>query len=58
MDKFKYLRTGLSIILVFIGIKMLVVDFIEISVTFSLVIIVIVLTVSILASVFANRRSK
>jgi tellurite resistance protein TerC len=58
MDKFKYLRTGLSLILVFIGIKMLIADFVYISVAFSLAIIVIVLTVSILASVFIKRRNK
>lgn len=58
MDKFKYLRTGLSIILVFIGIKMLIADFVFISVAFSLTIIVVVLTVSILTSVFIKRRNK
>ena len=58
MDKFKYLRTGLSIILVFIGIKMLIADFVHISVTYSLAFIVIALTVSILASVFVKRRKK
>ncbi len=57
MDKFKYLRTGLSVILVFIGIKMLVADFIYISVTISLIVIVIVLTVSVLTSVFVKKKS-
>jgi tellurite resistance protein TerC len=58
MDKFKYLRAGLSIILVFIGIKMLIADFINISVVYSLIFIVVVLTISILASVFVKRRKK
>lgn len=58
MDKFKYLRTGLSIILVFIGIKMLIADFVHISVTYSLAFIVIALTASILASVFVKRKKK
>ena len=58
MDKFKYLRLGLSIILVFIGIKMLVADFYHISVGISLVVLVLVLTISILASVFVKRREQ
>lgn len=57
MDKFKYLRTGLSVILVFIGIKMLVADLFYISVTISLIVIVIVLTVSVLTSVFVKKKS-
>jgi len=58
MDKFKYLRIGLAIILVFIGIKMLVADFFPISVGISLTVLLLVLTVSILASVFVKRKSK
>lgn len=58
MDKFKYLRLGLSIILVFIGIKMLVADFYPISVGVSLAVLVLVLTISILASVFVKRREQ
>lgn len=58
MDKFKYLRLGLSIILVFIGIKMLVADFYPISVGVSLTVLVLVLTISILASVFVKRREQ
>lgn len=56
MDKFKYLRAGLSVILIFIGIKMLVADFFYISVTYSLIVIVIILTISILASVFVKGK--
>jgi tellurite resistance protein TerC len=58
MDKFKYLRIGLSVILVFIGIKMLVADFLYISVAVSLVVIILVITVSILTSVFIKQRTK
>jgi tellurite resistance protein TerC len=58
MDKFKYLRIGLAVILVFIGIKMLVADFFPISVGVSLSVLLLVLTTSILASVFVKRKSK
>lgn len=52
MDKFRFLKYGLSIILVFIGIKMLITDIFHIPILISLSIIMIVLTVSVLASVF------
>lgn len=55
MDKFKYLRTGLSVILVFIGIKMLIADLFYIEVVYSLAFIVLTLTVSMLASVFSKK---
>lgn len=58
MDKFKYLRLGLSFILVFIGIKMLIADFFPISVGISLAVLLIVLTSSILASVFVKKKSQ
>jgi len=58
MDKFKYLRIGLAIILVFIGVKMLIADFFPISVGISLAVLLLVLTVSILASVFVKRKSE
>jgi len=58
MDKFKYLRLGLSVILVFIGVKMLIADFFPISVGISLAVLLLVLTISILSSVFVKRKSK
>ncbi len=48
ISKFPYLRYGLAIILVFIGIKMLLVDVFKIPVVASLGVIAFVLTVSIL----------
>lgn len=56
MDKFRFLRTGLSFILIFIGIKMMIDDLIHIPVSISLIVIVIVLTISILASIYVKRK--
>jgi len=50
MDKFYYLKVGLSVILVFIGMKMLVSGVFHISTITSLIVILIVLTVSVIAS--------
>jgi tellurite resistance protein TerC len=50
MNKFYYLRIGLAMILVFIGIKMLIVDLYKIDVLFSLVVIALILLASIIFS--------
>lgn len=54
---FKYLKIGLSIVLVFIGVKMLI-EFwrIEISTTLSLIIVVAILALSVILSIIAARR--
>ncbi|WP_297261149.1 TerC/Alx family metal homeostasis membrane protein [uncultured Prevotella sp.] len=51
-DKFRYLKVGVSVLLVFIGVKMLVHEYIEIGAVSSLVFILLVLAVSICASIF------
>jgi tellurite resistance protein TerC len=51
-DVFHYLNVGLSFILVFIGLKMVLSDVIHFSVVWTLVIVALVLVVSIVASVF------
>lgn len=52
MDKFAYLRIGLSVLLTFIGVKMFLPIFgIEVGIVASLVIIISILTLSILLSV-------
>lgn len=56
MDKFHYLKLGLSVILVFVGVKMVIVDFIKIPVLLSLGVIASVLTVSIVASLLRAKR--
>ncbi len=54
--KFRYLRPGLAVILVFVGCKMLVVHFVKIPVLVSLFVICAVLGISIGASLRADRR--
>ncbi|MFN8387424.1 MAG: TerC family protein [Anaerolineales bacterium] len=56
MDKFYYLKHGLSVILVFVGIKMLIVDIYKIPVGLSLGVIATILATSIAASLIRSRR--
>ena len=58
MDKFYYLKIGLSVILVFIGMKMLVSGVFHISTIASLIVIVIVLIVSVIASLVRTSALK
>jgi tellurite resistance protein TerC len=59
MGSFRYLKLGLSFILGFIGVKMLVEFFhIEIPIVASLGVIAVVLTVSVVASIIAQRREE
>lgn len=58
MDKFRYLKLGLSAVLVFVGIKMLLIDLFKIPSLVSLAVIVVLLTVSIVASLWASRRDE
>lgn len=50
-DKFRYLKVGVSVLLVFIGAKMLIHKYVEIGAVSSLVFILLVLAVSIGASI-------
>lgn len=56
MDMFSYLKYGLGIILSFIGLKMILSDFIHIDSTLSLVIVLSILTISIVASIIKNKN--
>ena len=61
IDKFKYLKIGLSFLLIFIGIKMLAHHYMKdwgFTTTNSLMIILGILTISILASLFIPDRKK
>ena len=58
MDLFYYLRYGLSIVLTFIGVKMLISEFYDIHILIALGVVAGVLTVSIIASVIRGRRLK
>ena len=56
-DRFRYLRYGLAAILGFVGVKMLLTDLIHVPSWTSLVVISVVLTVTVVASLRADRRS-
>ena len=55
---FYYLKYGLSAILVFVGVKMVVAGFFKIPVMYSLLIIISILTLSVLASVIFPKTDK
>lgn len=55
---FYYLKYGLSAILVFVGVKMVVAGFLKIPVMYSLLVIISILTLSILASVIFPKTEK
>ncbi len=50
IDKFRYLSKGLALILIFVGLKMLIVDFYKMPIVIALLVIVVVLIISIIAS--------
>lgn len=56
MDKFRYLSKGLALILIFVGLKMLLVDFYKLPIQIALLVIVIILILSITASLMSNKR--
>ncbi|MEO8823486.1 MAG: TerC/Alx family metal homeostasis membrane protein [Ginsengibacter sp.] len=57
-DKFKYLKEGIAIILIFIGVKMLIEYFgIDLHIAISLLVIVICLGGSVLFSIYKNKQN-
>ena len=56
IDRFIYLKTGLAIILGFVGIKMIVADFFPLPNGLSLVIIILVLAITITSSMIATKK--
>jgi len=58
MQYFHYLHYGLSVILVFVGLKMLLADIYKISVGASLLVLAFILTVSIIASMLWPKKAK
>lgn len=56
MDLFHYLKHGLAVVLVFVGVKMLIADVAKIPIGISLAVVGGILLVSILASVIRRRR--
>jgi len=58
VDKFQYLKLGLSAVLTFVGIKMVIVDLYKIPVGLSLGIIAGILTISVVASLWKAKGSE
>lgn len=56
MDKFRYLSKGLALILIFVGLKMLLVDFYKLPIQIALLVIVVILILSIVASLMSRKR--
>lgn len=56
MDRFRYLKVGLSFILIFVGLKMLGEPIVEVPVVVSLAVVIVVLAVSVTASLMVTRR--
>ena len=56
VDRFYYLKLGLSVVLVFVGIKMVIVDLYKIPVGLSLGVIASILAISVLASLWRAQR--
>jgi tellurite resistance protein TerC len=57
MEKFQYLKLGLSFVLAFIGIKMMLSDFYPIPVWVSLIVVAGILTISVVVSLWKARTS-
>ncbi len=55
-DKFRYLKVGVSVLLIFIGVKMLIHNYFAIDAVASLIFILSVLLVSVCASIFIPER--
>jgi tellurite resistance protein TerC len=56
MERFIYLRTGLAFILGFVGIKMIIADHFHLPTGISLVVIVVILAITITASMIVTRK--
>jgi len=56
MKKFRYLKVGLSVVLGFIGVKMLIEPWVAIPIHYSVLIIFVILTVFVLASVKSDEH--
>ena len=58
VHKFRYLKLGLALVLVFVGVKMAIVDLFKIPVGVSLAVVGVLITGSILASLVADGRRR
>jgi tellurite resistance protein TerC len=57
MDRFHYLKVGLGLVLTFVGVKMVIVDFYKIPIVASLVVVVALLAGSVIASLLRPRTA-
>ena len=57
-DRFHLLKFGLAVVLIFVGTKMLIVDWFKVPVAVSLGVVVAILGTSILLSLISTRKSK
>ncbi len=57
MKAFRYLKAGVSAILAFVGVKMLLADFVHISVALSLGVIAVAMAAAVLASVVHGKKA-
>jgi len=58
MVSMKYMKYGLGAILTFVGIKMLISEYYDISVVASLVFIVVAFTLTVVASIYSDKKCK
>ena len=56
MDRFIYLKNGLALVLAFVGIKMIVADFVHLPNGLSLAIIVVILGLTMTISMMVTRK--
>jgi tellurite resistance protein TerC len=56
MDKFYYLKLGLSVVLTFVGVKMVIIDFYKVPTALSLAVIATIIGTSVVASLIRARR--
>jgi tellurite resistance protein TerC len=56
IDKFYYLKLGLSVVLTFVGVKMVIAEFYKIPIGVSLGVIATILTIAVVASLLRTQR--
>ena len=56
IDRFIYLKTGLALVLAFVGVKMIIVDFVHLPNSLSLAVIVLILAITIIVSMRATKK--
>ncbi len=58
VQKFRYLKLGLALVLVFVGVKMTIVDIVKIPVGVSLAVVAVLITGAILSSLLVDGRQR